>query len=93
MTEDEMVEWHHGLNGHEFEQNQGNSEGQGSLVCYNPWGHKESDRTQHLNNKMCIYLYIIFIFIRVVQGHEVLQFGIYKPLHTSVAADVLNNML
>ena len=42
-TEDEMVGWHHPLNGHEFEQTPGDSEGQGNLVCYSPWGHKESD--------------------------------------------------
>ena len=45
VTEDEMVGWHHWLNGHEFEQTQGESEGQGSLVCCNSWGHKESDTT------------------------------------------------
>ena len=39
MTEDEMVEWHHGFNGHEFEQALGDSEGWGSLVCCSPWGH------------------------------------------------------
>ena len=44
-TEDEMVGWHHRLNGHEFEQTQGDSEGQGSLACYSPWGRKESDMT------------------------------------------------
>ena len=43
--EDEMVGWHHRLNGHEFEQTQGDSEGQGSLACYSPWGCKESDMT------------------------------------------------
>ena len=41
--EDEMVWWHHQLNGHEFEQSLGDGEGQGSLVCCSPWGHKESD--------------------------------------------------
>ena len=40
MTEDEMVRWHHRCNGHEFEQTLGDSEGQGSLVCYRPWDHK-----------------------------------------------------
>ena len=45
MTEDEMVGWHHRLNGHEFEQTPGASEGQGSLACTSPWGHKESDTT------------------------------------------------
>ena len=37
MTEDEMVGWHHQLNGHEFEQTLGDGEGQGSLVCCSPW--------------------------------------------------------
>ena len=50
MTEDEMVGWHHQLNGHEFEQAPGNGEGQGSLVCCSPWGQKESDTTERLNN-------------------------------------------
>ena len=42
-TEDEMVGWHHRFNGHELEQTPGDSEGQGSLMCYSPWGHKELD--------------------------------------------------
>ena len=50
-TEDEMVGWHHQLNGHEFEQTPGDSEGQGSLVCCSPWNHKESDKMEQLNNK------------------------------------------
>ena len=49
-TKDEMVGWHHRLNRHEFEQALGDSEGQGSLVCYCLWGRKELDRTQWLNN-------------------------------------------
>ena len=53
MTEDEMVGWHHRVNGHEFEQAPGNGEVQGSLVCYSPWGHKESDTTDRLNNSNC----------------------------------------
>ena len=40
MTEDEMVGWHHQLSGHEFEQTQGDSEGQGSLACCSPRGYK-----------------------------------------------------
>ena len=51
VTEDEMVRWHHWLNGHEFEQTPGDSKGQGSLVCCSPWGHKELDTTERLNNK------------------------------------------
>ena len=46
-----MVGWHHLLNGHEFEQILGDSEGQGSLACYSPWGHKESDMTEQLNKE------------------------------------------
>ena len=49
-TEDEMVGWHHQLTGHEFEQAPGDGEGRGSLVCRSPWGHKESDTTEWLNN-------------------------------------------
>ena len=46
MTEDEMVGWHHQLNGYEFEQALGVGDGQRSLVCYSLWGHKESDTTE-----------------------------------------------
>ena len=46
MTEDEMVEWHHRLNGYEFEQALGVGDEQGGLVCYSPWGRKESDVTE-----------------------------------------------
>ena len=49
-TEDEMVGWHHWLDGHESEQALGDSEARGSLLCYSPWGHKELDMTQWLNN-------------------------------------------
>ena len=46
--QDEMVGWHHWLNGHEFEQTLGDSKGQGSLVCCHPWGHKESDVNERI---------------------------------------------
>ena len=49
MTEDDMVGWHHWLNGHEFEWAPGVGDGQESLVCCSPWGHKELDTTQWLN--------------------------------------------
>ena len=51
MTEDEMVEWHHQLNGHEFEQAPGDGEWQGSLECYSPWCGKELDTTEQLNKE------------------------------------------
>ena len=50
MTEDEMVGWHHQLNGHEFEQAPDDGEGQGSLVCSSSWDRKESDTAEGLNN-------------------------------------------
>ena len=46
MIKDEMVGWHHQLNGHDFEQTPGNSEGQRSLACCSPWDRKELDTTQ-----------------------------------------------
>ena len=62
MTEDEMIGWHHWLNGHEFEQTLRDS-GQGSLVSYSPWACKESDTMEQLNNNnkinphFCLALY------------------------------------
>ena len=50
VIEDKMVGWHHWLSGHEFEQTQGDSEGQGSLVCCSSWGPRESDMTWRLNS-------------------------------------------
>ena len=47
-----MVGWHHRLSGHEFGQAAGDGEGQGSRVCCSPWGHKESDMTERLNNNI-----------------------------------------
>ena len=58
MTKDEMVGWHHQLNRQEFEQPPEDSEGQGSLAlhaglaCCSPWGHKELDTAEQLNNKI-----------------------------------------
>ena len=49
MTENEMVGWHHRLNGHELEQALGARDGQGSLVCCSPWGCEESGTTEQLN--------------------------------------------
>ena len=52
MTEEKMIEYHHQLNGHEFEQTLGDRKGQGSLACCSTWGCKESDTTERLNNKI-----------------------------------------
>ena len=51
-TEDKMVGWHHQLNEYEFVQTLEDGEGQGSLVCYSPWGCKESNTTERLNNNI-----------------------------------------
>ena len=50
MTEDEMVEWHHQYNGHEFQWTLGGGKGQGSLACHSPWGRKQSDMTEWVNS-------------------------------------------
>ena len=59
-TKDGMVGCHHQLNGHVFEQVQGDSERQGSLVCCSPWGSKEPDTTEQLND---IFLHCVTISI------------------------------
>ena len=74
MTEDEMVGWHYWLNGHEFEQTLGNGEGQGSLACCSPWGHKELDMTEQLNNN--------FVF-KVPPVSAVAQNNQFKVIHLS----------
>ena len=67
MTEDEMVGWHHQLNEHEFEQAPGDGKGQGSLVYCSPWGRKEWDMTEQLNNNFSSR------FLRKVQFSSVTQ--------------------
>ena len=59
--EDEMLGWHHQLNGHKFKQTPRISEGQGSLVYYSPWHHKESDMTGWLNSNNKSIIYYIFL--------------------------------
>ena len=56
VTKDEMVEWHHLLNGHECEWTLGNNEGQGSWACCSTWDHKELDMTERLNNKLLLLM-------------------------------------
>ena len=58
-TEDEMAGWHHQLNGHEFGETPGDSEGQGSLVCCSPWSRKVLDLTYWLYNNNCLLLLMI----------------------------------
>ena len=61
-TQNEIVEWHHQLNGHEFQQALEIGDGQGSLACCSPWGHKESDMTQWPNNNKKSLKPIMFLY-------------------------------
>ena len=64
-ADDKMVGWHHQLNAHAFEQTPGDTEEQGSLVCFSPWGLKELDTTEQLNSKLLqtkqLYLHTILL--------------------------------
>ena len=83
-----MVGWHHWLNGHEFEQTLGDSEGQGSLVCCSPWSCKQLDMTKQLNNQTHTHIYFIptptiTISINIFQS----SFVVYKEVHTDVSLE------
>ena len=70
LTEDEMAEWHHRLDGHEFVWASGVGDGQGGLVCCDSWGHKKSDTTERLNwtelkTSLLILSYVIIVISRV----------------------------
>ena len=69
-TEDELVGWHHWVDGHEFEQPLGDSEGQGGLAYCSPWGYKESDMTQRLSNKTSLYIKLTDFFQVVSTLHS-----------------------
>ena len=62
MTEYEMVGWNHQLNGHEFEQTQGDGDGQGGLACCSSWDCKESDMTEQTTTLECMFLFSHFSF-------------------------------
>ena len=67
MTEDEMVGWYHQLDGHEFEQALGVGDGQRSLVCCSPWGHKESGMTGQLKNNNLLSIKFNYSLIVLTQ--------------------------
>ena len=92
--EDEMVGWYHWFNGHEFEQDPGDGEGQGSLACCSPWGRKESDMTErpNNNNKCCldsqipcldVPLWVYEVTVVIISTH---MLGIYHK--QNIASDV-----
>ena len=72
-TEDEMVGWHDWLNGHEFEQAPGVGDGQGSLTCCSPWGHKESDVTEWLN--WTEHFWFLPLWIHSICGQNLSSYG------------------
>ena len=91
MTEDEMVGWHHWLDGHEFEQARGDGDGQGSLSCCSPWGHKESDTTEWLNWTELAFFSNKLFLIKVwglpwwFSGEESVCLGREDPLEKKMA--------
>jgi len=99
-TEDETVGWHHWLNGHEFEQTLGDSEGQGSLVCFSSQSCKELDMTELLRQWMSKYMqsvlnfptvslqcgtfYLNYIFISKLAYYIKISFVIFKKVYLAV---------
>ena len=74
-----IVGWHHWLSGHEFEQTPGDSDGQGSLACCSPWGRKELDTSEWLNNNnnsLC-QCYIVEYLLLNWQKQSLIDFNIY----------------
>ena len=87
MTENEVVGWHHWLNGHEFEQSPGDSDGQGSLSGCSSWSCKESDVIYWLNNKSWRYQhedkFEIYMYIEKERGRE-REINIHELVHIHV---------
>ena len=89
--QDEMVGWYHWLNGHEFEQALGVGDGQGSLACYSPWGHKELEMTKWLDwtvNKILVLrhtiipqqnLWLLLLFNCSVVSNSLQLLGLQYP--------------
>ena len=86
ITEDEMAGWHHRLDGHEFAQSPGVGDGQGSLGCCSPWGHKESDMTERLNWTEQVKTMVSYWPVekhRLTNGRKLSQEAIYTLLQSS----------
>ena len=97
-TEDEMVGWHHRLNGHEFEQTPGVGDGQGGLACFSPWGRKELDMTERLNwtDVSCPVLTVAswpayrFLRRQVWDSHLFKNFPWFVVMHTVKGFGIVN---
>ena len=76
-TEDEMVGWHHQLDGHEFEQALGIGDWQGSLACHSPWGHIESDMTERLK------------WTNIIPKQLVKQVNVYNKIYQRLTYEIL----
>ena len=85
MTEDEMVRWHHWLEGHEFEQALGTGDGQGSLECYSLWGCKKSDTTEQLNWTEPRWKNKGFIRSQLLDGDKSIGCGVRRQPHPYTA--------
>ena len=81
-TEDEMVGWHHGLNGHGFGWTPGVGDGQGGLVCCGPWGHKESDTTERLNRTE-----LNWEIVKVIRKPGMLQFTVSQSVRNHLVTE------
>ena len=77
-TEDEMVAWHHGLNGHECEQAPGDGDGQGGLACCSPRGHKELDMTERLNNNRPMEQSSLYFKCKYTHTHTHTLLSLYR---------------
>ena len=75
-TDDEMVGWHHLLDGHKFEQALGVDNEQGSLACCSPWGHRGSDMTERLNSTELTELETINILLKSYDYQK--QLSVFK---------------
>ena len=85
MTEGDMVGWHQRLNGREFQQTPGDGEGQGSLVCCRPWGHKESDMTELLNNNSWFTMLCLTLTVQQSDSaiHILCHYGLSQDIEYS----------
>ena len=85
-----MVGWHHRINGHEFEQTLGDGEGQGSLACCSPWGCKELDTTELLNNNSLMLSIILYQGVSSMWGGIFVLLSAESPLPKPISAwDIL----
>jgi len=81
-----MLGWHHRLNRNEFEQIPGNGDGQGGLSCCSPWGHKESDTTERLNNTT-----IYILMIQMLKNQLIIQSRKKKDLTNNDILTIFQN--